>query len=147
MRRIVLLFLFLFSLNLIAKPTNLICSEGFLSFVHWDGTTDGYNQIDLITISFDEETQGVTWQGRDLTLWLCKNIKSQSVEIKENEITYECTSSPFNESSIIESANANWNLNRYTGVLSWNRFQTHKNGRDVYVVDGKSSCKLNKKKF
>ena len=147
MRKI--LILLMLSINAYAKDVNLICEGGSLQYQSWDSSTDKWNQTLPIVISFNEQTNMVTWQGKDLLLWLCDDHeKTERVDIKEHAVIYECSSgSDPNLQSIIGSTSASWILNRYTGILTWNKFNTNKKNNSTFIVDGKSTCKLNEKRF
>ena len=144
-----LILLLVFSINAYAKEVNLICEGGSLQYQTWDSSTDKWNQTLPIVISFNEETNMVAWQGKDLMLWLCDDHeKTERVDIKEHAVVYKCSSgSDPNPQIVIDSTSASWVLNRYTGVLTWNSFKINKKNNSTFIVDGKSTCNLNEKRF
>ena len=137
------------SINVYAKDVNLICEGGSLQYQAWDSSTHRYNQNLPIVISFNEKTNIVTWQGSDLMSSLCDDHeKEESVDIKEHAVVYECSSgSDPNPKIVIDSTSASWVLNRYTGILTWNRFATNKKNNTTFMLNGKSTCNLNEKRF
>jgi len=147
MRKIFILLML--SINAYAKDVNLICEGGSIQYKAWDLSTEEYNQSLPIVISFNEETNIVQWQGKDLLLWLCNDHeKTEKVDIKEHAVVYECSSgSDPNPQVVIGSTTASWILNRYTGILTWNQFNTNKKDNTTFILDGKSTCNLNEKRF
>lgn len=143
MRYKYLLLVFLFNICH-AEKTTLICNDGGYSYLSY-GAKDWVTvkKDGAILISFDETTQEVEFSN----LVRCSGKSMiQKVEIHESVIHYQCDD--FGEpDTVIESTSASWVLNRYSGELSWSKFNAHKNGKEHFTVMGGANCELSKRKF
>jgi hypothetical protein len=147
MKKILFIFLLLFSFNCLPKEVTLICDATVLYIGEFDA---GKPPILHFEIDFDDKKNTLSHRGLD---WTCKGFNSdtdrrvikETGEINKKSISFGCKAKNLNTIVTAEYFESNFYISRSSGKLSAWYKSTFEDKSSFYNIEG--TCNLPKNKF
>ncbi|CAM8356396.1 hypothetical protein [Candidatus Methylopumilus universalis] len=152
MRKILFIFLLLFSFNCLSKEVTLIC-DATIQYIKNVGKFDAESEAGKPTqfhfeVDFDEEKNTLSHRG---LYWTCKGfgddrkVIKETGEINKKTISFGCKSENVNPIVTAKYFESNYVISRSSGKLSaWTK-SIFENGSVFFNIEG--TCNLPRNKF